>query len=117
MSTVASTLSQNKFSTRDFTPTNIDNMIYYEQVFSASYTASTDGENPVSFPDVPVGARMINVERNIKPLFNNQWSWNSTSRILTLLALPVTSPDDIYSVTLSQGETLSYIYSIIRTSI
>ena len=130
MSTVASTLGALKYATRDIVPTNDDNMIYYEQVLPGDYTAAVDGEHDVSFPNVPVGARMIQVERNTKPFFydpmspaNNEWLWDSTARILHLLTQysPVVGPAGGVSpggvqITLAAGEELHFIYSIIKTT-
>ena len=107
MSTVASTLGQVKFATRDFVPTNIDNMVKYERVFNFEYRASADGETVIGivWPPIPNAVdtfkRIIRIDRNVQPWDN--WSYNTSSFALTL-----TNGDN-----LAANEILNIIYAVV----
>jgi len=95
-----------KYATREKNPTNEDNMIYYSEDFSTEYIAANDGETAISL-DIPVGAKIVQVEREIKPMSVNDWGYNTNSKLLTLKN----------GVSLSADETLFIIYKIIKTTI
>lgn len=105
-----------KYATREKNPTNDDNMIYYSEDYPSEYVITVDGENTISLPGIPVGAEIVQVELEIKPLRASQWSWNGTSRILTL-GSPVVSPTDPSYVETYAGQLLSIIYKIKKTTL
>ena len=105
-----------KYATREKNPTNDDNMIYYSEDYPYEYVITVDGENTISLPGIPVKAEIVQVELEIKPLRAAQWSWNGTSRILTL-GNPVVSPTDPAYVETYAGQLLSIIYKIKKTTL
>ena len=105
-----------KYATREKNPTNDDNMIYYSEDYPYEYVIILDGENTISLPGIPVGAEIVQVELEVKPLRAAQWSWNGTSRILTL-GKPVVSPSDPDYVETYLGQLLSIIYKIKKTTL
>ena len=117
MSTVASTLSQTKFATRDFTPTNADNMIYYSEDYPADYVIGFDGEYLISFPDVPVGAEIVRVDLEIKTLKLTEWVWNGATRVLILGGNHLGTILDPWGFPTSEGQLVSIIYKIKKTTL
>ena len=105
-----------KYATRAKNPTNFDNMIYYSEDYPYEYEITADGETTVSLPGIPVGAEIVQVELEIKPLRAQQWTWNGTSRILTL-GYPVVAPTDPRYVETYAGQLLSIIYKIKKTTL
>jgi len=105
-----------KYATREKNPTNSDNMIYYSEDYPAEYVITVDGENTISFPSIPVGAEIVQVELEIKPLRASQWSWNGTSRIL-VLGTPAVSITDPRYVETYAGQLVSIIYKIKKTTL
>lgn len=105
-----------KYATREKNPTNDDNMIYYSEDYPSEYVITVDGENTISLPGIPVGAEIVQVELEIKPLRASQWSWNGTSRIL-VLGSPVVSPTDPAYVETYAGQLVSIIYKIKKTTL
>lgn len=102
-----SNLSQTKFATRQRTTTNESNMIYYEQTLEAEYTSNEDGTTVVNLVgSVPIGARILWVEKEIAPIKSANYSFNATSTILTLSG----------GATVDNGQTLYILYAIIKTS-
>lgn len=102
-----------KYATREKNPTNDDNMIYYSEDYPAEYVITVDNERIISLPSIPVGADIVQVELETKPLRTIQWTWNATSRIL-LLSPSTISPvgnDPSYVETFA-GQLLSIIYKI-----
>lgn len=105
-----------KYATREKNPTNDDNMIYYSEDFSAEYVIVTDGENTISLSaQIPVGAKIVQVELEVKPLRASQWSYNATTCVL-ILGAPVVSPTDPAYVETYAGQLVSIIYKIIKTT-
>lgn len=93
-----------KFATRDRTPTNEDNMRYYSESFNSEYTVVDENADIVL--DIPVGAQIVQIEKEIKPLPGYGYSYNSTTRLLVI--------DDEFKP--MAGETLFIIYKQIMTS-
>lgn len=105
-----------KYATREKNPTNDDNMIYYSEDYPDEYVITVDGEHTISFPGIPVGAEVIWVELETKPLRAVQWSWNGTSRILTL-GMPAVSPTDPRYVETFAGQLVKILYKIKKTTL
>lgn len=105
-----------KYATREKNPTNDDNMIYYSEDYPAEYTITVDGENTISLPSIPVGAEVIWVELETKPLTSAQFSFNGTSRILVLGAPAVSITDPRYVATYA-GQLVKLIYKIKKTTL
>lgn len=72
----------------------------YEQVGNYQYTAGADGESTINLPDL-IGKDLVQIEKEIMPLKNNQWLWNKNSGQLTLQN----------GGQMSQGETLFILWS------
>lgn len=100
-----SNLSTTKFATRERQSTNETNMKYYEQILNAEYTSNADGTTTVSLPGL-IGTRIIQIEREIQPMMDADWGWNSTSGTLTLLN----------GQTVDNSQTLHILYSVIIQS-
>jgi len=106
---IQSNLSTKKFSTRDRTSTNEENMIKYEADYQIDYTSNADGTTVIVLTDLAgLNARIVSVEKEIKPLEKEGvgWSWNANSNTLTLLN----------GNTVDNGQTLFILYSIIKTN-
>lgn len=106
-----------KYATRETTPTNEDNMLYYSEDFPEDYTIVTNGENVISLPDIPVGAKIVRVDLETKPVALANYNWNPTSRVLTLVAGPTQSEGDSSNYPTFAGQLLSVIYKIIKTTV
>jgi hypothetical protein len=94
-----------KYATRERTTTNLENMIYYEQVWKDEYTAAADGETVIVRPAL-VGKRIVDIEKEILPLKNSQYLFNATTGTITLIG----------GTTLDAGQTLFTLYAEIKTS-
>lgn len=61
----------------------------YTVTLSTSFTSNQDGVTVLTPLDINgnplIGCDIVQVEREIKPLFSSQWSWNKTTGVLTLL--------------------------------
>ncbi len=107
-----------KYATRDRTPTNEDNMIYYSEDYPDDYVIVADFESTISFPDVPVGAEVIRVDLELKTLALVNWSWNGTSRILTLIpGIEFSDASHAGLFPTSVGQLVSIIYKIKKTTL
>ena len=71
---------------------------YYEKVSETSYTATTDGESVITLASL-IGKTIIEIIKEIKPMFANQWSFNTKTGVITLT-----------SDSLSAGESLFILY-------
>lgn len=94
-----------KYATRYRKETNESNMVKYEKVIEEEYTAGADGEVTISLPAL-AGARIVSIEREIRPLNKADYSFNNSSCILTLLN----------GHELAADEKLSILYAILVTS-
>lgn len=104
---IQSNLSSYKFATRDRTSTNEDNMIKFEKVFDTEYTSNSDGTTVIPLSSViPVGARIIQIEIETKPLKNAEYAFNPSTVVVSLQA----------GRTLDNGQTAFIIYAVLITS-
>ena len=88
------------YATRFKKTTNQNNVIKYEQVLDIEYQAGADGENVIVLTAL-IGMRIVQIEREIKPLYAADFSFNSYNGQINLLN----------GVQLSAGETLFIIYA------
>lgn len=72
----------------------------YEIVGNAQYTAGADGEATINLTDLK-GKSIVQIEKDIMPLKENQWLWNTNSGTLTLQN----------GGQMSSGETLFILWS------
>jgi hypothetical protein len=72
----------------------------YEIVGNAQYTAGADGESTINLVDL-IGKGIVQIEKDIMPLKENQWLWNTGSGTLTLQN----------GGQMSSGETLFILWS------
>lgn len=83
-----------------------DEMVKYEQTLETQYTAGSDGENLIILLGLAgIGARIVQIERELKPIFKADYSFNANSGQINLLN----------GVTMAEGETLFIIYAILIT--
>ncbi len=83
-----------------------DDMVKYEQTLDTEYTAGADGENVIILLGLAgIGARIIQIERELKPIFRTDYSFNANAGQINLLN----------GVTMAAGETLFIIYAILIT--
>jgi hypothetical protein len=72
---------------------------------STAFTSSQDGITQVTPLDINsnnlIGYDIVQVEREIKPLFNSDWSWNKATGVLSLLN----------GITIDAGQSLFILYS------
>jgi hypothetical protein len=104
-----SNLSKDKYATRFkklYYPENEDPMIKYEQVIPWEYTASTDGETVIIIPELVGALRLTQIEKEIKPIKEADYSFNSSSGQINLLN----------GVSMAAGETLFILYVKLVTS-
>lgn len=87
------------YATRYRPTTNKDNMSTYEQTLEYQYTAGADGETVIVLP--LIGMRIVQIEREIKPIYADDYAWNGSSGQLTLLN----------GVELADNETLFILYA------
>jgi len=77
----------------------------YTVILSTSFTSNQDGITQVTPLDINsnnlIGYDIVQVEREIKPLFNTDWSWNKATGVLSLLN----------GKTIDAGESLFILYS------
>lgn len=103
---IQSNLALLKFATRDRTITNDNKMVKYEQNFPTEFTSNLDGTTVIPLSGlIPAGARIVQIEKEIKPLKSNQWTFNPSSVVLTLIG-----------TTADNGQTLFIIYAVTITS-
>ena len=103
-----SNLSSDKYSTRFkkvFNPPNPEEMIKYEQIFETQYTAVNDGETVIILSEL-IGARVVQIEREIKPMAMTDFGSNVALGRINLLN----------GVALSARESLFILYSKLITS-
>lgn len=76
----------------------------YSITYSTSYTSATDGVTTLTPLDINghdlIGADIVQIEKEIKPMVNTDWSWNKVTGVLTLLN----------GNTVDEGMTLFIIY-------
>ena len=94
-------------STAPYSPTSKNT---YQMVFNTSYTSTADGLTVITPTDLNgnslAGFDIVQIEKEIKPLKQNQYVWNKPLGVLTL----------IDGTTVDFGETLFILYSKIVTS-
>lgn len=97
-----------KYATRFkkiYNPPNPDDMIRYEQPLEYQYTAAADGETVIILPAL-IGNRIVQIEKEIKPVFTANYTFNPNNGQITLLN----------GVVLDAGESLFIIYAVLITS-
>ena len=72
----------------------------YSDTRNVSYTASADGENNITITELQ-GNQIVQIEREVKPLLNTEFSFNSATGVITL------------TNGLANGETLFVIYKVL----
>jgi hypothetical protein len=65
------------------TPPPIIPISMYQKTSATSYEATTDGETVISLPSL-AGKNITQIEKNIQPLTELEWSWNKVTATLTL---------------------------------
>jgi hypothetical protein len=74
------------------TPAITSNM--YQKTSATSYTATTEGETAITL--LPLQTKSIlQIERNIEPLLTTEYSWNSTTGVLTMVN-PMSIGESLY---------------------
>lgn len=77
----------------------------FSQVSGTSYTSNADGVTIITPTDKDgnsmVGCEVVQVEKEIRPFLNTQWSWSKSTGILTLIG----------GTTVDDGETLFILYN------
>jgi hypothetical protein len=108
-----SNLSNEKYSTRFkkvFNPENPDDMIKYEANFEVQYTATASivlgGETVIIIPELVGALKIIQIEKETKPMFKTDYSFNSNDGRINLLN----------GYGLEDGESLFIIYAKLITS-
>ena len=89
-----------------YTQVNPDNMIYYEKVLQVQYTAAVDGETVIILSGLINALRITQIEKEIKPMFTSDFSFNATNGQITLLN----------NVSMAAGESLFILYAVLITS-
>lgn len=108
-STIRTNLSNAKYATRFkkiFDPPNEDLMVKYEQLLEWQYTAAAEGETVIIIPDLIGVERIAQIEKEIKPLFTADYSFNTNTGQITLLN----------GVEMTPGETLFILYAVLITA-
>lgn len=106
---IQSNLSSKKFATRVYTTTNSNNptMVKYEQANQIEFVSNADGTFTIPLSGLSgLNARIIQVEKEIKPMKDADWAYNPSSSVLTLLNGQVAN----------NGESLFIIYAQLITS-
>lgn len=67
----------------DPTPPPIIPVSMYQKTSATSYEATTDGETIITLPSLE-GKNITQIEKNIQPLTDLEWSWNKVTAVLTL---------------------------------
>jgi hypothetical protein len=89
-----------KYATRFRQTTNENNVSKYEQTFNTEYRAGSDGETIIILNSL-IGTRVVQIEREIKPIYASDYSFNTFTGQITLLN----------SVQMGINETLFIIYA------
>lgn len=104
-----SNTNPNNTPTDPYIPPNPPSSMY-QKVSEAVYTAGVDGESVISLTDIDgnplTGKRLVQIERETKPMKPDQYVWNQNTSILTLL-----SGYEMYA-----GQTLFILYSEMITA-
>jgi hypothetical protein len=88
-------------------PNNTDMGIYYSEAFDAEYVSNADGTTGINLAGIlPAGSKIIQIEKEVRPIEQVNWTFNQTSLFLTLLN----------GITVDNGQTLFIIYIVIQTS-
>jgi len=97
-----------KYATRNQTVGNNINLedMYYEQNIGIDYTAASDGETVIIIPELANALRIVQLEKEIKPVLVANFSFNSPAGRINLLN----------GVTMSTGQTLFIIYAKLITA-
>lgn len=104
-----SNLAITKYATRFkkvYNPPNPEDMIKYERVLPVEYTASSDGETSFILTDLVDALRIVQIEKQIQPVTEDDYSFNPNNGQVNLLN----------GVSLSAGETAFIIYAKLITS-
>lgn len=80
------------------------NMKYYQQTAEYQFTSNADGTASINISEL-IGCSVIGITKEIQPLLDANWSFNSSSGTLTLIGTTVDS-----------GQSLFILYSKIITS-
>lgn len=56
----------------------------YQKTSAIDYTNSTDGATSITFTTL-IGKNILQIERNIQPLHNSEFTWTSSTGILTMV--------------------------------
>ena len=87
-------------------PANPDAMIKYEQVLEYQYIAAADGETIIIIPTLIGSLRIIDIEKEIRPINLANYSFNSNTGQINLLN----------GVAMAAGETLFITYVLLITA-
>lgn len=86
---------------------NTDMGILYSETFPAEYKSNADGTTAINLAGiVPIGAKIIQIEKEIRPIEEADYLFNPASSFLTLLN----------GVTVDNNQTLFILYKVIQTS-
>jgi hypothetical protein len=72
-------------------------MATYKETKATSYTATTDGESVITIIDLQ-GNEMVQIEREIKPLKDDEYIFNSLLGSITLLGDPLNTDETIFVI-------------------
>lgn len=103
-----SNLSEEKYATRYkeiFYPPNPNEMSTFERTLEAQYVAAADGETVIILTELIGALRVIQVEKEIKPMFTINYSFNSIEGRVNLLG----------GVSLGKGQALFILYAKLVT--
>jgi len=106
---IDSNLNKNKYATRFkkvYDPPNPDDMIKYEQTIPWTYTAIADGETVIIIPELIGAERIVQIEKETKPMFETDFSFNNNTGQITLLN----------GITMAKDESLFILYALLITS-
>jgi hypothetical protein len=81
-------------------------MIRYEQNLEIEYVSNADGTTVISIPSLIGALRIVYMEKEIQPVSKADYSFNSSSGVITLLN----------GKTVDAGQTLYIIYAILITA-
>jgi hypothetical protein len=108
-----SDLSPKKFATAGgvegvISPDNNTDMgILYSEAFDAEYKSNADGTAAINLAGIiPIGAKIIQIEKEIRPIEAVNYLWNPASAFLTLLN----------GITVDNNQTLFILYKVLQTS-
>lgn len=94
-----------KHATRNLHFSNSENMVHYEQTLELDYTSNADGTTSIAILGL-IGMRIVQIEKEIKPLKTTEFLFNSNTGTISLLG----------GITLDNGQSLFIIYANIITS-